>query len=332
VRSTIDYSAIHDYSSVRPYRGGALTDLAEVVRLLDIEQLDADLFRGFHPAARPPRVFGGQVLAQGLCAAGRTISDSNGLSERLPHSLHGYFIRPGHCRTPIIYKIARLRDGGSMSVRRVSAVQDDEVICEITCSFAEPREPVPSRWEAPLVQAPDDLPDTAGCLAAYAGELDGWWVRERPFDMRPLDPPPRAALDELDGTALRDPSSRLWLRADGPVPDNPLLQTSLLAYVSDMTLLEPVLVARRTTTLGPGSVASLDHAMWFHRTPDLTDWHLYDKRMVGEAARRGLASGRLFNRAGDLVATVNQEGYLSPHDPRHWAGPRLQTTHPTTTD
>ena len=250
---------------------------------------------------------------------------------RLPHSLHGYFIRPGHCRTPIDYEVSRLRDGGSLSVRRVSAVQDGEVICEITCSFAEPWEAVSPRWEAPPVEAPDELPDTAARLESYADELEGWWVRERPFDMRPLDPPPRAALDELDDAEITDPVSRLWLRADGPVPDDPLLHTCLLAYASDMTLLEPVLVARRTTTLGPGSVASLDHAMWFHRTPDIANWHLYDRRMVGEAARRGLASGRLFTRAGDLVATVHQEGYLSPRDPRHWEGLRLRASVPSTT-
>ncbi len=251
---------------------------------------------------------------------------------RPPHSLHAYFVRPGHSRTPLVYKVVRLRDGGSLSVRRVSAVQDGEVICEITCSFAEPGEAVSPRWEAPVVPGPDGLPDMSARLAAYADELEGWWVRERPFDMRPLDPPPRAALDELDDGAVRDPRSRLWLRADGPVPDDALLQTSLLAYVSDMTLLEPVLVARRTTTLGPGSVASLDHAMWFHRMPDVADWHLYDRRMAGEAERRGLASGQLFNRAGDLVATVYQEGYLSPHEPRPWAGPRLRAPDPSTAE
>ncbi|GAA1653382.1 acyl-CoA thioesterase II [Georgenia ruanii] len=277
------------------------------------------LFRGSQPQASPPRVFGGQVLAQALRAAGRTVP-----VRRLPHSLHAYFIRPGHCRAPIVYDVARLRDGGSLSVRRISAIQDGETICEMTSSFAEPEESGPSRWTAPVVRGPEELPDVAARLERYADELDGWWVRERPFDLRPVDPPPRAALDELDDADVVDPVIRLWLRADGPVPDDALLQTCLIAYVSDMTLLEPVLVARRTTTLGPGSVASLDHAMWFHRPPDLSDWHLYDKRMVGEAARRGLAAGRMFNRAGDLVATVNQEGYLRSKDPSHWTGPRLR--------
>lgn len=304
-----------------------MTDLTEVVELLQVEQVDTDCFRGLHPEARPPRVFGGQVLAQALYAGGRTTPEG-----RLPHSLHGYFIRPGHCQTPITYQVARLRDGGSLSVRRVSALQDGEVLCEITCSFAEAREPVAPRWTAPTVPPPEELGDVAARLSTYADELDGWWVRERPFDMRPVDPPPRAALDELDDTEVHDPLSRLWLRAGGAVPDNALLQTCLLAYVSDMTLLEPLLVARRTTTLGPGSVASLDHAMWFHRVPDVTDWHLYDKHMVGEAARRGLATGRLFTRSGELVATVTQEGYLSPHDPRRWAGPRLRASETATID
>ncbi len=296
------------------------------MRLLDVERLDSALFRGHQPEARPPRVFGGQVLAQGLRAAGRTVSGG-----RLPHSLHAYFIRPGHCRSPIVYDVASLRDGGSLSVRRVTAIQDGAVICEATCSFAEPGDLPAARWEAPVVQAPEALPTVAARLASYADELDGWWVRKRPFDLRPLDAPPRAALDELDDAEVTDPVTRLWLRADGAVPDDALLHSCLLAYASDMTLLEPVLVARRTTTLGPGSVASLDHAMWFHRTPDIAGWHLYDRRMVGEAARRGLAAGRLFDRAGNLVATVNQEGYLSPHDPRHWAGPRLRAAAPSTT-
>jgi acyl-CoA thioesterase-2 len=297
----------------------AVTDLAEVLALLDIEHLDNGLFRGFQPAARPPRVFGGQVVAQGLRAAGHTTPDG-----RLPHSLHAYFIRPGHTRAPIVYEVARLRDGGTISSRKVTAVQDGEIICEIMASFAKPGDPEDRTDSLPSVPGPDELPTLHQRLAAYADELDGWWVRERPFDIRPVTPPPRAAMDELDEIA--EPVSQVWLRAVGPVPDAPMLHCCLLAYVSDITLLEPVLIARRVTTVGPGSVASLDHAMWFHRMPDLSDWLLYDKKVLGASSVRGLAGGRLFARTGDLVCTVTQEGYLSSHAPSRWSGPRLHSS------
>lgn len=304
-----------------------MTDLAEVIALLDLDEVGPDLFRGRHPEAKPPRAFGGQVMSQALMAAGATVS-----TDRLPHSLHCYFIRGGRTTLPTFFRVTRVRDGGSLSVRRVSAVQGDETIFEMTASFITDFGPTSESRVDLGAPDPNGLQTVQERLAAYADEMDGWWVRERPFDVRPVGPPPRAALDEPAGAPPG--SSQMWLRAAGSVPRTPLLQRCLLAYASDLTLLEPVLIAHRRTTLGPGSIASLDHAMWFHRTPDMEEWLFYEAEVLGEAPRRGLCGGRFTTEDGLLVATVSQEGYLSPHSPSDWAGPRFnpaerQKPHPS---
>lgn len=293
-----------------------MTDLQEVLALLELERLEPDTFRGPQPTARVPRVFGGQVLAQALRAADLTVP-----SGRSPNSLHCYFIRAGDPSTPILFKVARLRDGRSFSARRVSAVQHGEVILEMVTSSCVPVEDRSFQRDMPSVPGPDRLAPVQEQLEPYADELDGWWVRQRPFDMRYVGTPPRVALDH---PGEFESASQIWLRPVGPVPDEPIISYCLLAYVSDMTLLDSVMLVHRRTTLGPGSVASLDHAMWFHHTPDLGDWLLYDQHSPGGAERRGLASGYLHQSDGRLVCTVAQEGYLSPSAPRNWDGPRLE--------
>lgn len=160
-------------------------------------------------------------------------------------------------------------------------------------------------------------------LARYAGEHEGWWVRQRPFELRPGDLTPREAMDASDA-GYGDAGRWAWLRADGAVSDDPILNACMLAYASDMTLLEPLLVRRKVTPLGPGSVASLDHAMWFHQTPFVGDWLLYEKRVVGESATRGLCLGHFYTADGELAATAIQEGYIKGPHPR--SGGSSETT------
>lgn len=293
-----------------------MTDLAEVLALLELEPLEPNTFRGPQLEVGSPRVFGGQVLAQALMAANLTVPTG-----RLPHSLHAYFIRPGDSSIPIVFKVALLRDGGAFSARRVSAIQKGEVILELITSSCVAMDDLAFQRAMPVVAPAESLAPIQEQLAQYAHELGGWWVRPRPFDMRYIGLPPRAALDHAEPF---EPASQLWLRPQGLVPDDPILSYCLLAYVSDMTLLDSVMLVHRRTTLGPGSVASLDHAIWFHRTPRLDDWLLYDQHSPGGASRRGLASGHVHQSDGRLVCTVSQEGYLSPTAPRNWAGPRME--------
>lgn len=283
-----------------------LEQVAEILDLLELEEPGADVFVGEQPADPPARVFGGQVLAQALRAVCLTVPP-----ERLPHSLHGYFIAAGRSTEPIEYTVLRLRDGRSVSTRRVSARQSGEVIFEMMVSLGPAASPIDLR-PIPWATAPAHLPPIEVRLGSYAEELEGWWVRPRAFDLRYLGPHPREAVElpeeEVDSTA------RLWARTKDPVGNDPVVWACLTAYLSDMTLLDPVLLAGRRTTLGPGSIASLDHAMWFHRIPDPATWLLYERELQAMSNRRGLAAGRIFD-AGGLCCTVAQEGHLSPAPP-----------------
>lgn len=300
------------------------TNLADVLALLELERADEDVFRPAHPGPPVPRVFGGQVLAQSLRAASATLP-----AGRLPHSLHAYFLRPGDSAVPLTFAVTRLRDGRSVSSRRVTVTQRGRTIFEMLTSAGELPVDSAAHRPIPVVPGPSELSTLQHRLRGYADELDGWWVRPRPFDLRYVASPPRAALDE-DGP--HPPRNQLWLRPVGTVPNDPIVRRCLLAYVSDMTLLDSVLRSRRRTTLGPGSVASLDHAMWFHAEPDLSGWTLYDQHSPGSSSRRGLCQGYLYSEDGELVSTVVQEGYLSPAAPRGWAGPRLEDRHSATND
>lgn len=281
-----------------------MESIEDVIRLLDLAE-DGEHFVGGHPASPPARVFGGQVMAQALKAACMTVS-----SDRLPHSLHAYFVRGGRSEEPIRYGVERARDGGSVSSRVVTARQSEGTIFHMSVSLATPAPP--PTWpveQPPAAPSPDRLPPLAERLAPYGHEHGGWWLRPRPFDLRYVDPHPREAIDQ----AARDPraSLQLWVRAMGPVPQDPVVHACLAAYLSDMTLLDPVMVAARRTTIGPGSIASLDHAMWFHAIPDPGDWILYERRLVTLSGRRGLASGVLRDEQGRSLCTVAQEGHLS---------------------
>lgn len=286
--------------------GPAVTELLE---LLDLREVDTGVFEGAHSPVTRSRVFGGQLLAQGLRAAALTTP-----ADRLPHSMHAGFVRPAHPESALQYVVERLRDGRSISVRRVAVWQDDHEVCIMTASFSGPDAPPVTSSPRPLpphasaAPAPEELLTDAQRLQPYADEHDGWWVRRRPFELRPGDLTPREALD-APRSAGGEAGRWAWLRADGPVPDDPVVHTCMLAYASDMTLLEPFLVDRRMTPLGPGSIASLDHAMWFHRRPAVDEWLLYDKSLIGDSATRGLCLGHFYTADGLLVATAIQEGY-----------------------
>jgi acyl-CoA thioesterase-2 len=276
--------------------------LTDILRLLELEPIGPDVFDGPQPGGpNSGRIFGGQVAAQALVAAGLTAAG------RPPHSLHLYFLRMGDPQAPLRYSVTALRDGRTFSARAVQVTQnDDRVILEALASFTEPVGAMDYQTPMPDVPAPEALPPMDVHLADYSDHMGGYWVQPRAVDMRYVEPHPLMAADLPDAPG---PVGRVWLRANGEVPDDPLIANALLAYISDWTILDPVLyVTRRRPE--PGSIASLDHAMWFHRSPDFSDWLLYEEHSISGIGARGLSNGAIYNRTGQLVCTVVQEGYL----------------------
>jgi len=279
--------------------------LDRLIDLLDLEQIEVNIFRGRSPEERVQRVFGGQVAGQALVAAGRTVP-----ADRPVHSLHAYFIRPGDPAVPIVYLVDRVRDGRSFTTRRVSAVQHGETIFTLSASFHHP-EPGPEHADPmPDVPPPEAVERNSDRLARLLGDVPAQ-VLEGPIDLRSIGPmSAEAALDP----ALRTTRNLIWLRVDGDLPDDPLLHVCLMTYASDMTLLDSVLLGHGLSWLdGRTSGASLDHAMWFHRPFRADRWLLYAQESPVASGARGLATGRLFTRTGTLVATVMQEGLLRLH-------------------
>jgi acyl-CoA thioesterase II len=280
--------------------------LDDLVALLDLERLELNLFRGVSPPYRPTRVFGGQVAGQALVAAGRTVGDSlspGGAADRGVHSLHAYFVRPGDPKVPIVYEVERVRDGRSFTTRRVRAIQRGEVIFALSASFQLAQEGLEHSEPAPVgVPRPEDLPDLGEWLREGDSYFDGL---PRPLDLRFVDPPqwsPRR------GPASDEPV-RVWMRADGALPDDPLLHVCLLTYASDMTLISAVL-ARHDIRRHRLQTASLDHAMWFHRPFRADEWLLYTCYSPTASGSRGLATGRFTTADGRHIATTVQEGLV----------------------
>jgi acyl-CoA thioesterase-2 len=278
-----------------------LTTLAELLALFDLVPLGGDAFRGTQPDPPNHHIVGSQIAAQALLAASRTTP------QRPPHSLHVYFLRRGDARRPVDFEVTRLHDGGTFSARRVTASQDGRLLAEVMASFTTGVDGADYQGVMPDVPPPQSLEPIERQLAPYADEFGGWWISERPFDVRYVDPPPRIAADSGEPPSA---TSRIWLRPRGAVPLDPVINTCLLTYLSGLTLLEP--------TLGPmGKSATdvsalLDHSVWFHRPADFSDWLLYEQHSPTGIAGRALATGRLYNVAGALVATVGQEGYFPP--------------------
>jgi acyl-CoA thioesterase-2 len=284
-----------------------LSPLDRLVQLLDLEQIELDIFRGTQPDEPLIRVFGGQVAGQALVAAGRTVPP-----DRPVHSLHAYFLRPGDPSVPIVYEVDRIRDGKGFTTRRVVAIQHGRPIFNLAASFQLPEVGPAHQQPMPVVPAPDDLPTQQERMKAYDQELGGWYSRPRPIDIRYVGDPPRVMRDRIRaGEAEGQSHSAVWMRANGTLPDDPLLHVCAVTFASDMTLLDSTLM-RHGLAFGkdPLMLASLDHAMWFHRPFRADEWFLYDQTSPFTGGGRGLAQGSIYTRDGDLVVSVMQEGLI----------------------
>jgi len=272
-----------------------------LVALLDLEPIEVNIFRGTSPDVEAQRVFGGQVAGQALVAAARTVDPG-----RQVHSLHAYFLRPGDPTVPILYDVDRIRDGRSFTTRRVVAIQHGRAIFNLQASFHvhetgfDHETPMPSDVPDPL-----SLPDFKERWAPWAEMLGEWYERDRPIDSRNVDWTP------LDRQRPLPPRQRVWLRADGVLPDDPVLHACIVTYASDMTLLDTTLLPHAVGAVEKDLVmASLDHAMWFHRPFRADEWLLYDQDSPSAYGARGTARGSFFTSEGDLAVTVVQEGLI----------------------
>lgn len=278
--------------------------MQELLDILNLEQLEHNLFRGRSPAIAWQRVFGGQTIAQSLVAAQRTVEPG-----RPVHSLHGYFMRPGDISVPIVYEVDRIRDGKSFTTRRVVAIQHGQAIFSLEASFQREERGLEHQVAMPLdVPAPETLQSHVELLqhAPHLPEaVRRFWSRERPLDIRPVNVEHYSSRDKLP------PQQYVWMRLKGEVPDERSIQSVLLAYLSDMTLLDTATFAHGLAIFAPEvQGASIDHAMWFHRPDALDDWLLYVQDSPSSSGARGFCRGAIYSRDGRLVASVAQEGLI----------------------
>ncbi len=276
--------------------------LDDLVQILHLEPIEVNLFRGRSPDERRQRVFGGQVAGQALVAASRTVDEPG----RMVHSLHAYFLRPGDPSVPILYEVDRIRDGRSFTTRRVVAIQHGKAIFNLQASFHvhEPgddsQRPMPEG-----VPDPDSLPSFRERMEPYRHLLGELYDRPRPIDLRYVGPHP------LERQGQSHTGQQVWMKAVDTLPDDPTLHACVLTYASDMTLLDTTVLPFGLSYDSPGlQMASLDHAMWFHRPFRADDWLLYDQLSVSTGSARGLAAGNIFTRDGTLVVSVVQEGLV----------------------
>ena len=277
--------------------------LEDLLRLLTLERIEDNIFRGESRDIGSEQVFGGQVLGQALSAAHNTVDG------RRAHSLHAYFLRRGDMHAPIIYDVDRARDGGSFSVRRVVAIQHGRPIFNLAASFQEPEQGLEHQAEMPDVEGPEGLQDLTEVapqiLEKIPEKMRRYLTDKRPFDFRPVKP-----MDFM-APKPRLPIKHVWIRTVDPLPDTLALHQNLLAYVSDYELLG-------TSTLPHGlrfgastvMMASLDHAIWFHRTFRVDDWLLYAMDSPNASGARGFSRGQFFTRDGTLIASTSQEGLV----------------------
>ena len=275
----------------------------DLLKILDLEQIEVNLFRGQSPKSGWQRVFGGQVIGQSLVAARRTVEG------RHPHSLHGYFMRPGDPKVPIIYEVDRIRDGKSFTTRRVVAVQHGQAIFAMSASFQVDEGGFDHQAPMPDVPGPDELPSEddvkAELLSQMPEPMRTYYERERPIDMRPVE------INRYLSREPMEPQFHVWIRTTGRLPDDPAVHQCVLAYASDMTLLDTSLVPHGRTVFDPTiQGASIDHAMWFHRPFRADEWLLYAQDTPNAGGARGFSRGLIFSQDGTLVASVAQEGLI----------------------
>ncbi len=293
------------------------TILEDLVRLLTLERIEDNIFRGDSRDIGSPQVFGGQVLGQALSAAQLTVEG------RVAHSLHAYFLRRGDIKAPIVYEVDRARDGGSFSNRRVVAIQHGRPILNCAASFQTPEDGLEHAAEMPDVPGPDGLKE----LHEYASELPDcvpmkmrrFLTQKRPFEFRPV------RKVDFDSRERLPPVAHVWVRAVGEVNDDPVLNQNLLAYVSDYELLGASTLPHGLSFVHDNVImASLDHALWFHRPVNMNDWHLYSIDSPNASGARGFARGQFFRQDGALVASTSQEGLVRVVDERR---PRSNPKH-----
>jgi acyl-CoA thioesterase II len=271
-----------------------------LIQLLDLEPIEVNVFRGQSPDEQRQRVFGGQVAGQALVAAARTVESGS------VHSLHAYFLRPGDPTIPILYEVERIRDGRSFTTRRVVAIQHGQAIFHLSASFHGQEDGFEHQFPAPDgLPDPESLPDFRTRNAAHAARIGEWYERPRPIDTRYVGPDVAGR-----GEAPLPPYQHVWMRADGDLPDDPVLHQCVLTYASDMSLLDTVTLPHGVSVIdGTVMMASLDHAMWFHRPFRADRWFLYSQDTPSASGARGLARGLIY-QDGALVVSVVQEGLV----------------------
>jgi acyl-CoA thioesterase-2 len=276
--------------------------IENLLSILDLEPLEDNLFRGRSPQQSWQRVFGGQTLGQALVAAVRTVP-----AERVAHSLHAYFLQPGDLTIPIIYSVERVRDGGSFTTRRVTATQHGRAMFVMSVSFHKQEPGLDHQEPMPDVPKPEDLPSERELrdrmIAKLPESMRAYWERERPIELRPVD------VSRYFSREPHKPEQYVWMRATGTLPDNFPLHQCVLAYASDFSLLDTALIAHGKLMFDPDiQLASLDHALWFHRPFRADDWLLYAQDSPNTHGARGFCRGSIFTRDGVLIASTAQEG------------------------
>ncbi len=278
--------------------------LTQLIAILDLERLEANLFRGQTQTLGWQRVYGGLVLSQALVAAIHTVE-----ADRVAHSMHGYFLLGGEPGSPIVYDVERVRDGSSFNTRRVKAIQHGRPIFVLSVSFQKQEESYSHQAQMPTVPAPEDLPSVEDLLQQFGDKLPenlrSYWQRDRPFEFRPVD------FTRYVKRANAIPRQDIWVRASAAVADDANLHRVLLAYASDFTLLDTALIAHGKLAFDTDiQLASIDHALWLHGPVRADEWLLYSQESSFAGGARGYCTGKLFTRGGQLVASVAQEGLI----------------------
>ena len=284
--------------------------LQDLMGLLDLEEIEQNHYRATSPNEGWQRVYGGQVIGQALVAASRTVTE-----ERHAHSLHGYFLRPGEMGTPILYTVDRIRDGRSFTTRRVVAIQNGKAIFAMSISFHIDEPGLSHQFDMPDVPSPDTLQDEETIRAQHAKEIPEEmresYSSHRPIEIRPIDPV------NVFKPEKRSPRQMCWMKSRDPLPDDRRLHQCVLAYLSDWSLLDTATLPHEVSFLQSNmQVASLDHAMWFHRPFCADEWLLYVQDSPNASGARGLNRGLIYSHAGELVASAAQEGLIRVHTDR----------------